>query len=303
MAFNLLDHPIVTMAPDRVSGAWAWAEHAPFAFLAMELARPRCFVELGTHSGMSYLAFCQAVAALQLPTRCFAIDTWKGDEHAGKYDEILPGLRKYHDPLYGSFSQLVQTTFDEASVRFLDGTIDLLHIDGLHTYAAVKHDFETWLPKVSDRGIVLFHDTAVTDRNFGVYKLWQELEGQYPSFEFKHSFGLGVLGVGKSLPEGFVEFLQAAPREPEKYRAFFEALGARASFNAKYMVLLRFFFNQQIALNQWKREIGRAADGKLEMEATALEGGADYAHHCMEQVGELINEDLKLRQKMGATIK
>ena len=65
----------------------AWIEHIPFAFWLIEAHRPQTFVELGTHQGASYSAFCQAVDRLGLDMHCFAVDTWKGDEHAGFYDE------------------------------------------------------------------------------------------------------------------------------------------------------------------------------------------------------------------------
>ncbi len=159
-------------------------------------------MELGTHSGFSYLAFAQAVKRLQLATRCFAIDTWAGDEHAGFYgDEVFAALHEYHDKNYSSFSQLLRTTFDQALDHFEDGSVDLLHIDGRHFYEDVRHDFETWKPKLSDRAIVLFHDIAVQRRDFGVYRLWNELQEQYPRFEFVHGQGLGVLGVGPSVPD------------------------------------------------------------------------------------------------------
>jgi len=192
----------------------AWIEHIPFAFWITQALRPRRFVELGTDRGVSYLAFCQAVERLGLATDCFAVDTWKGDEHAGFYgEEVFAALNAYHEPRYAHFSRLVRSTFDEAVTHFDDVSIELLHIDGLHTYEAVRHDFETWRPKLMPNAVVLFHDINVRERGFGVFRLWQELAEAHPSFTFLHGHGLGVLGIGSDVPPP-VTALFAAGRDP-----------------------------------------------------------------------------------------
>ncbi|GAC1366656.1 MAG: hypothetical protein NVSMB32_11220 [Actinomycetota bacterium] len=228
-SFDISQHPVILQLPGRLSDVAAWVEHIPFGMLLVDLARPRTIVELGTHSGNSYCGFCQAVCYLELPTRCFAVDTWQGDEHAGLYGpEILEELRAHHDGRYGTFSTLMQTTFDDALASFEDATIDLLHIDGLHTYEAVRHDFESWLPKLSSRGIVVFHDTNVHKEDFGVWRLWQELSRRNPHLEFLHGFGLGVACIGPDEPAGLRAFREAFNSNPWLGRLF-EELGGNLS--------------------------------------------------------------------------
>src|SRR5262249_43332958 len=184
--------------PERQAPS-AWIEHVPFAFWLVDILRPRTVVELGTHFGVSYSAICQAVKSLDLATCCFALDTWNGDEQVGCYAEDgYCNFAAFHDQRYGAFARLVRSTFDEALRHFEDGSIDLLHIDGLHNYEAVRHDYESWLPKLSPDAVILFHDTNVRENNFGVFRLWSEVTRGHLHFYFLHGHGLGVLGLGRN---------------------------------------------------------------------------------------------------------
>ncbi|MGH9268100.1 MAG: class I SAM-dependent methyltransferase, partial [Acidimicrobiales bacterium] len=114
-SFNPLDHPIVFTPPRRLTPFSVWHGHIPAAMLLVDLLRPEAFVELGTYYGDSFCAFCQAVGDLGLATRCYAVDTWEGDPQGGFYGpEVLADLREHHDALYGGFSRLIQSNFDEA---------------------------------------------------------------------------------------------------------------------------------------------------------------------------------------------
>ncbi len=224
--FNPLDFPSIFIKPRRLVFPLGWVEHIPFAFFLIEVLKPRILVELGTHSGNSYCAMCQSVQQHHLDTKCYAVDTWHGDEHSRFYGpQILENLRSHHDLLYGGFSRLIQSTFDEAAQQFPRQSIDLLHIDGCHTYDHVLHDFETWLPKVSPNGIILFHDTNVRESDFGVWQLWSELSPRYPHFEFFHGHGLGVLAMSDIQPRALSTLLKASGAHAAVIRRFFAECG------------------------------------------------------------------------------
>ena len=229
--FNPLEFPICARTPKRNGVYSAWIGHVPFAMSLIDMIRPRVFVEARDALGGFLLAFCQAVKELGLATRCFAVDTWQGDPHASFYgSDVLADLKGHHDGEYALFSELIESCFDDALPRFADKSIDLLHIDGFHTYEDARHDFETWLPKLSDQGVILFHDTEVRDREgFGVWRVWDEIKQKYPHFEFHHTHGLGVLAVGESIPEGLTPFFGATKTEAARIREYFQNLGDRVT--------------------------------------------------------------------------
>jgi hypothetical protein len=211
----------------------AWTEHAPFAFWLVEASQPSRLVELGAHHGFSYLAFCQAVQRLRLGTQCFAVDTWEGDEHAGAYGpEVLQRLQEYHEPRYGAFSSLIRSTFEAALSHVEDGSVDLLHVDGRHRYEDARGDFEGWLPKLSRRAVVLFHDINVRQGDFGVARLWAELTDRYPSFSFTHGHGLGVLGVGERQAPAMASLFAADPTLTRGVRLAYSRLGSAVTAQA-----------------------------------------------------------------------
>ena len=253
---NPWNHLICFVVPNRITLHSAWYEHIPFAMFLVDLLRPKMIVELGTHYGDSYCAFCQAVKELHLDTACYAVDTWKGDSQSGFYGpKVLADLRAHHDPLYSSFSRLIQSTFDEALEHFDAGTVDLLHIDGYHTYESVRHDFETWLPKMSSHGLVLFHDINVREQDFGIRKFWDEVRLKYLHFEFRHGHGLGVLAVGKVHSKELRELFKLPEEESVRIRDFFFQLGHQFTTMVRNKTMASELENQKRQLQELKANI------------------------------------------------
>lgn len=199
-----------------------WSGHLAFASELIQAIQPELLVELGTHWGESYFCFCQTIADHGLSCSCYAVDHWHGERHSGEYgEEVYNDVRRYNEQYYKAFSYLVRSDFSAALGQFSDESIDLLHIDGLHTYEACSHDFWSWLPKVKPGGIVLLHDICARHADFGLWRLWEEINARFTdTFEFRHSWGLGVVRKpgGSDKPEFLRNLFQSTPAVQEQIR-------------------------------------------------------------------------------------
>jgi hypothetical protein len=206
--------PSVRFEP-RIYGVGAWTSHLHFAYDLVATLKPALLVELGVDRGESYFAFCQSVAENGIHTRCFGIDTWRGDRHAGDYDETtFTQVSEHNRDNYQAFSTLLRSDFHDALSQFEPESIDVLHIDGLHTEGAVRHDVDSWLPKLRRGGILLLHDVDVRGKDFGAWKVWNELQGRGRFWTFHDGPGLGVWQKppASQLPD-FLDQLLAPPNE------------------------------------------------------------------------------------------
>jgi hypothetical protein len=72
-----------------------------------------------------------------------------------------------------------------------------VHIDGDHSYAGVKADFDMFWPKVAKGGFLAIHDIGSPDKDGNVYgtrRFWKELTKKYPvALQFVEDPGVGIL--------------------------------------------------------------------------------------------------------------
>ena len=83
-------------------------------------------------------------------------------------------------------------------LKILNGRLlDFTFVDGAHHYDGVKKDWLQYSPLVKSEGIVAFHDIVSPNPNSGVevYRLWRELNKDYPCKSCIVEWGIGIVYV------------------------------------------------------------------------------------------------------------
>lgn len=184
-----------------------WSGHRDFIYDLIIQFKPNCIVELGSHYGCSLFTFAQAIKDKSLKTRLIAIDTWMGDSQAGFYeDEVFNIVNETIEKKYSHVDiELKRKLFDEALDDIEDMSIDIIHIDGYHSYDSAKHDFYSWIPKMKKNGIILMHDIGQYT-GYGSAVFWNEIKQEYKfNVQFDYSWGLGIIFLDKQEYEKYNE--------------------------------------------------------------------------------------------------
>jgi predicted O-methyltransferase YrrM len=160
--------------------------------------RPKYVVELGTAGGGTLLLWSR-VADPQ--ATLITIDLPGGAFGGGSSPLRVPLYKRLGLP--GQKIHIVradshQNATLELAKRLLDGNAaDFLFIDADHTESGVRKDYAMYSPLVRPGGLILFHDIAIQNVEYGVRKLWRELAAEHTTREFLGAkpFGLGLLYV------------------------------------------------------------------------------------------------------------
>jgi predicted O-methyltransferase YrrM len=155
---------------------------------------PKVVVEIGTAQGGTYWAWCRVAAST---AHLVSIDLPGNDEWDAR-------VRSYPRPTQNQ-TVIRADSHDPRTIRSLDGlraSVDLLFIDGDHSYDGVRADFENYAPLVRPGGLIAFHDVESTYHPASqVDRLWTQLRDLYDAREIIDTandeqsgrYGIGVL--------------------------------------------------------------------------------------------------------------
>lgn len=127
-------------------------------------------VEIGSWQGKSSICLARGLLGKNRPRLC-CIDPFdaSGDgestaaygERAGRLEQGLRAAFEDNVRAVGVQEVVeVHQGYSHDQARRWRGTIDLLFLDGDHSYAAVKQDFEDWAPKIRPGGFLAMHDVV-----------------------------------------------------------------------------------------------------------------------------------------------
>ena len=191
---------------------WARLRHTDFhsglgdsCYLLYGLARsmkPKICVEIGSARGKSA---CYVGMALKENGggKLIAIDPHtQTDWNDSKSNKTL-SIMRHNIRKFGLEDQIEikQQTSSEAASSW-PHPIDMIFIDGDHTYEGVKRDWELFLPYLTEFGIVIFHDTAWdlpayhkdSRSDMGVPRFLEELRRDgYPVITINRDYGVSLV--------------------------------------------------------------------------------------------------------------
>jgi O-antigen biosynthesis protein len=221
-------------------------------------------VEIGTQRGGSFYAWCQIAAPDAV---LVSIDLPGGPFGGGYSEEDELRFRTFGQPRQELHFLRMDSHAPETRRALEDALagrpIDLLFIDGDHTYYGARKDFELYAPLVSFEGAIVFHDILPHPdlRECKVDLLWREIKDRdrFQSAEFvdpadDHGWGKWG-GIGVLTPDSSADYrVRTTDGDPLVVDEVIQALAQEVSDSRALATSL------QVAVQELSIERGDALD-------------------------------------------
>jgi predicted O-methyltransferase YrrM len=165
----------------------------------IQLEPPKYILEIGTSNGGTLFLLSRVAAgdgciiSIDLPF--------------GQYGGGYPAWKRLFYKSFAQTNQIIEliradshnpATREIVATILQNNKIDLLFIDGDHTYEGMKKDFEMYEPLVKVGGIIILHDVVPhrLERGCGVDRYWDEIKRCHEHREFVENPDQQWAGIG-----------------------------------------------------------------------------------------------------------
>ena len=178
----------------RIIDTCGWGEYRYLLFTLPIIIKAKTIVETGLGQGNSTVIFLEACRFLgECRLYTFEININK--------DDTLPARKRISELGLEPWWTLVEKDSVQAGREWSYGKIDILFLDSHHSYEHVKAELEAFMPHLSEKAVILCHDTNPKEehemyKTGGPLKALKEFQTENPNWKLinlKANNGMGVL--------------------------------------------------------------------------------------------------------------
>jgi glycosyltransferase involved in cell wall biosynthesis len=204
----------------------SWTEFSPFIFWLVDAMTPRAILDIGAPGGSSALSFCEALDQSASDGRCLSIRHWTDPSLDGGQAVSVHEAQQRHQLSRQSHRlTLLDCGIDEALMNVANGSIDIVSIDGSCRDLFGDGIFAKVLEVLSDRAVILVRGINIGSIESGIRGFWNHISKERLRFELYHGDGLGIIGIGRDLPEALQKVFALSAVDARMFRNIYEQLG------------------------------------------------------------------------------
>jgi len=157
--------------------------------------KPKTVLEIGTAMGGTLFLLSRFSSSKAL---LISMDLLSDDISSRNFDFYKKIARSRQSIVFLEGDSHKRLTLEKVEKILKDRKVELLFIDGDHSYEGIKKDFKMYSPLVKSGALVCFHDIVPGDpkKVGGVPEFWKEIRERYETQEIVENWNQAGYGIG-----------------------------------------------------------------------------------------------------------